>query len=120
MSLGLAALHDRMENWGECRPILLLKQAMGAFCSSGQQGTKTQQQGSESVQQPKSTQRRWKSEAAGSDAVVMGNLDAMMEQAPPVSSVQAASPRDSCLLCHLRAAVNRTPAADPCLLDLVP
>uniref|UniRef100_A0A0E0PPK9 Uncharacterized protein n=1 Tax=Oryza rufipogon TaxID=4529 RepID=A0A0E0PPK9_ORYRU len=87
MSLGLAALHDRMENWGECRPILLLEQAMGA---------------------------------SGFDAVVMGNLDAMMEQAPPVSSVQAASPRDSCLLCHLRAAVNRTPAADPCLLDLVP
>jgi hypothetical protein len=48
--------------------------------------------------------------------VLMANLDAMMEQAP-VSWVQAASPREISLLCHLRAAVIRTPAADPYLLD---
>jgi hypothetical protein len=62
-----------------------------------------------------STHRRRKSVVAAGP-VVKVNLNSV--EAPPVSSGLAASPRAACLLCRLRAAVNRLPAAVPWLLDL--
>jgi hypothetical protein len=74
---------------------------------------KTHQQGSEKG--TTSTHRRQKSVVAGG-AMVKVNLNSV--KAPPVSSALAASPRAACLLCRLRAAMNRLPAAVPWLVDL--
>ena len=104
MNLGPVGLHDRNQNLGVWRPILLLALAVAAWLTAAQQERQSQH-------------HRWDSALEGTDSpqqraaeYVVKLLDAVTEQVPPVSSsVLAASPRVLCLHCRLRAAVIHRP-----------
>jgi len=81
MNLGLAGLHDRKQNWDVRRPILLVVAVM-ACSTSGLDGRKSQQQGTDVAHQwTESAHQGQKSAVAVSESA--GSEAALMEQAPP-------------------------------------